>query len=88
MNDDKFPIVKVLAPQGFAWLGHSLADWSQVISILSMGAATFCSVLWSVDWLWKRFGKAYAIRRGWIAGRPRAWMDTTGAAPFDEGPLP
>ena len=35
-----------------------------------------------VEWLWKRVLKPLAQRRGWIKGKPREFLDSTGNAPL------
>lgn len=73
MRDDQVnhPIFKV-ASVGAAWFAGM--TWGELASMMACGY----TLLLIVDWFWKRFGKTLAIRRGWIKGRPRDFMDSTG----------
>lgn len=73
MNDDRInhPVLKVTSV-GLAWLGGM--TWGEIASMLA-ALYTLCMI---TDWLWKRFGKPLAIRRGWMKGKPRDFMDSTG----------
>lgn len=73
MNNDSVvshPVLKV-ASVGVAWLGGM--TWGEFASAMA-ATYTLCLI---TEWLWKRFGKALAIRLGWIKGKPRAFMDST-----------
>lgn len=61
-----------LASVGVVWIGSM--TWGEIASMLAAGY----TLLLIVDWLWKRLGRPYALRRGWIKGRPLDFMDTTG----------
>lgn len=80
MTDDiKHPVAKV-ASAGLVFLGGM--TWGEVASMLA-ALYTACLV---TEWAWKRVLKPMAQRMGWIAikGRPREFLDSTGAVPLDE----
>lgn len=73
MKDDQInhPVLKAVSV-GVAWLGGM--TWGELASML----ASIYTGLLIIDWLWKRWLKPLAIRRGWIKGVPRNFMDSTG----------
>lgn len=77
MKDDQVthPMLKG-ASVGLAWFAGM--SWGEVASML----AAIYTLLLITDWFWKRFLKAIAIRKGWIKGKPRAFMDSTGTTPL------
>lgn len=77
MNDEvKHPVLKA-ASVGAAWLGGM--TWGEFASML---ASIYTSLL-IIEWLWKRWGKPLAIRRGWMRGTPRNFMDSSARAELD-----
>jgi len=76
MTDDiKHPVAKV-ASAGAVFLGGM--TWGEVASMLA-ALYTACLI---IEWLWKRVLKPLAQRRGWIKGKPREFLDSTGSAPL------
>ena len=57
-----------------------------MVALVASCLGALCSFLYIVDWWWKRLGKPFAVRRGWISGPHLAYMATTDAAPFDDRP--
>lgn len=79
MNDEvKHPVLKV-ASVGVAYLGGM--TWGEVASMLA-AIYTACLI---TEWLWKRIVKPFAQRRGWVRGRPRDFLDSTGHTDLDDG---
>jgi len=78
MTDDtiKHPVAKA-ASAGVVFLGGM--TWGEVASML----ATIYTACLIIEWLWKRLLKPAAQARGWIAGKRREFLDSTGAAPLD-----
>lgn len=72
MNDNQVshPVLKV-ASVGAALLGGM--TWGEFAQMLA-AIYTLCLI---ADFMWKRFGKPFAISRGWMRGKGRAYMDTT-----------
>lgn len=73
MTDDTtvtHPVLKV-ASVGMAWLAGM--TWGERASMMAAGY----TALLIIDWFWKRLGKPLAIRRGWITGKPRPFMEVT-----------
>ena len=78
MTDDiKHPAVKaasgILASVG-------AMSWGE----LAQAAAFIYSACLIVEWVWKRVLKPLAQRRGWIAGKRREFLDSTGAVPLGD----
>ena len=69
------PILKLISVGGAWFIG---VTWGERASMLA-AIYTLCLIF---EWLWKRLVKPLALRRGWIKGRPRCFMDST-----DRGPL-
>lgn len=76
MNEEqiKHPVLKVASSIGTA-VGAPLMPrtWSEAAAMLS----AILTALFIIEWLWKRLVKPLAIRRGWVKGKPRDFMDTT-----------
>lgn len=80
MNDDiKHPAVKAASAVGV--LAGSMS-WNEIAAMLA-ALYTACLI---IEWLWKRLLKPLAQRRGWIKvkGKPREFLDSTGAAPLGD----
>lgn len=78
MNDDiKHPVAKV-ASASLVYLGSM--SWGEIAQMLA-ALYTLCLI---VEWLWKRVLKPFAQARGWLAGKRREFLDSTGAAPLDK----
>lgn len=76
--------VRVLTTIGASAVsGWSLQELATITTILVGLSALFINITIGVDWWWKRFGKAFAQRRGWVSGPPRDFMDSTGSAPLE-----
>lgn len=73
----------VTAIASTAVTGWTLSDAAVLAGLLTAITACLLNLCMLIDWWWKRFGKAVAIRRGWIKGPPREWMDSTGNAPLE-----
>lgn len=71
MNDNQVnhPVLKLASVGAAWWAGMS---WGELASML----AALYTLLLITDWVWKRFGKPFAIRMGWRKGTPRDYMDT------------
>lgn len=48
--------------------------WGEIASILA-GIYTLCLI---TEWAWKKLVKPLAIRKGWINGKPRPFLESTG----------
>ena len=78
MNDDiKHPVAKGISA-GAIFLGGM--TWGELASMLA-ALYTLCLL---IEWAWKRLFKPLLQSRGWIKGRPRDFLDSTGAAPLDQ----
>lgn len=77
MNDDvKHPVIKAASGTVLAvWSDMSWGERAQMAAFLY----TLCLL---IEWLWKRVLKPLAQRRGWIKGKPREFLDSTGNAPL------
>lgn len=51
-------------------------------SALAAYLAAILNLLLIVDWIWKRLGKPYALRKGWIVGKAKGYMETTDRSPL------
>lgn len=78
------PVAKVAVTSGLAVFGYSIQDWLQVMSLISVGLAILSSLHILFDWWWKRFWKAYLIKKGKYPGKPRPYMDTTDHTPLED----
>ena len=50
-----------------AWIATIFTSWADFAAFLAAGY-TLC--LWG-EWVWKKFGRAFFERRGWITPRSR-----------------
>ncbi len=85
MNENQFnhPTIKLVC-NGAAWcLSQVVSNAQPALTFVSTLLATLVSLCILTDFLWKRFGKAFAIRRGWKKGPPRDFMDSTDRMPLD-----
>ena len=74
MNDDttiQHPILKVASVVAVTLGGLT---WGEVAQIMA-SIYTLCLI---IGWAWKKLVKPLAIRQGWIFGKPRAFLDSTG----------
>lgn len=73
MNDNQVshPVLKVASAGAAVLAGMTWGELAQMLAALY-------TMLLMLDWVWKRFGKPFAIHRGWMRGKDRAYMDTTG----------
>lgn len=82
MNEEQIthPVLKVASSIGTA-VGSQFMPrtWSEAAAMLS----AFLTALFIIEWLWKRIGKPLAIRRGWMKGTPRNFMDSSARAELD-----
>jgi hypothetical protein len=80
MTDDtiKHPLAKGLST-GAIFLVDGMS-WSDIAAMLA-ALYTFCLL---TEWAWKRVWKPLAQRLGWIKGKPREFLDSTGSAPLDK----
>lgn len=51
---------------------------------MAQAAAFIYSVCLFIEWLWKRILKPYAQRKGWVGGRRRDFLDSTGETPLEK----
>lgn len=54
-----------VAKAATAWAVVGVTTWAEFASFL---AAIYTLILLG-EWAWKRFGRAYAVRRGWVADK-------------------
>lgn len=74
MNDDttiQHPVLKVVSAVIVTAGGLT---WGEIASIMA-SIYTLCLI---TEWIWKRLIKPLAIRKGWMGGKPRAFLDSTG----------
>ncbi len=58
-------IAAPVAKAATAWAVVGITSWAEFASFL---AAIYTLILLG-EWVWKRFGRAYAVRRGWVADK-------------------
>lgn len=73
MNDNQIsaPALKI----GTAWAAVGITSWSDVAAFL---AAVYTTLIMG-EWLWKKVGRPFAERRGWVSRRLRRSEDSAGA---------
>ena len=79
MDEIKHPVIKAASGSLVgAWAAMSWGERAQMAAFLYTMALL-------VEWLWKRLLKPLAQRRGWVRGKPRDFLDSTGHADLDDG---
>lgn len=58
-------IAAPVAKAATAWAFVGITSWAEFASFL---AAIYTTIL-LCEWAWKRFGRAFAVRHGWVEGK-------------------
>ncbi len=67
MNNDQVSVAAPATKIGTAWAAVGVTSWAEAASAL----AFLYTLILIGEWIWKKFGRSIAERRGWIRRQKR-----------------